>query len=217
MPPADSCQLPARRRPDPRPLGLAGHRGCHRGRGPRSPRPGRRSWSPRRSTRLRAAEHLAVAATSSVAAVLGDDVGTRSASAAPRRAVNRWQVHLRRRPARTRQKFFARGATGSSWWPASSTAAQLNSVVGGITAVPWRTFLIYNTVGAALWVGWWYRRLPTCSAPTSSRSRKVHRTVLGRRRGRDRGRTACIWLTCGTSAAPDPAAATPATVEAPPA
>jgi membrane protein DedA with SNARE-associated domain len=32
---------------------------------------------------------------------------------------------------------------------------QLNGVIAGITAMPWRTFLIYNAIGAALWVGWW--------------------------------------------------------------
>jgi membrane protein DedA with SNARE-associated domain len=32
---------------------------------------------------------------------------------------------------------------------------QLNGVIAGITAMPWRPFLIYNAVGAALWVGWW--------------------------------------------------------------
>ena len=32
---------------------------------------------------------------------------------------------------------------------------QLNGVIAGITAMPWRQFLIYNAIGAALWVGWW--------------------------------------------------------------
>jgi membrane protein DedA with SNARE-associated domain len=32
---------------------------------------------------------------------------------------------------------------------------QLNGVIAGITAMPWRAFLLYNAIGAALWVGWW--------------------------------------------------------------
>ena len=32
---------------------------------------------------------------------------------------------------------------------------QLNGIAAGIAEMPWRRFLIYNTLGAALWVGFW--------------------------------------------------------------
>jgi len=32
---------------------------------------------------------------------------------------------------------------------------QLNGVIAGVTAMPWRRFLTYNAIGAALWVGLW--------------------------------------------------------------
>jgi membrane protein DedA with SNARE-associated domain len=32
---------------------------------------------------------------------------------------------------------------------------QLNGIVAGIAAMPWRNFLLYNALGAALWVGFW--------------------------------------------------------------
>jgi membrane protein DedA with SNARE-associated domain len=32
---------------------------------------------------------------------------------------------------------------------------QLNGIVAGIAAMPWRNFLLYNALGAALWVGLW--------------------------------------------------------------
>ncbi|XVV15258.1 DedA family protein [Actinoplanes sp. CA-131856] len=32
---------------------------------------------------------------------------------------------------------------------------QFNGVLAGVTAMPWRRFLLHNTIGAALWVGFW--------------------------------------------------------------
>ena len=32
---------------------------------------------------------------------------------------------------------------------------QINGIVAGAAQMPWRRFLIYNTLGAALWVGFW--------------------------------------------------------------
>ena len=32
---------------------------------------------------------------------------------------------------------------------------QFNGIIAGITAMPWRKFLLYNALGAFLWVGWW--------------------------------------------------------------
>ena len=32
---------------------------------------------------------------------------------------------------------------------------QVNGVIAGITAMPWRRFMVFNALGAALWVGVW--------------------------------------------------------------
>jgi membrane protein DedA with SNARE-associated domain len=32
---------------------------------------------------------------------------------------------------------------------------QLNGIVAGTLAMPWPRFLLFNAIGAALWVGWW--------------------------------------------------------------
>src|SRR5262249_58976310 len=32
---------------------------------------------------------------------------------------------------------------------------QLNGIIAGIAEMPWRRFLVFNTLGAALWVGVW--------------------------------------------------------------
>jgi len=101
---------------------------------------------------------FAVAAISFVAAVLGDNVGYWIGVRGGRRAVHRFGKYIFITPARLEraERFFAR--RGNRIVVVArfiDGLRQLNGVIAGITAMPWRTFLIYNTVGAALWVGWW--------------------------------------------------------------
>jgi len=101
---------------------------------------------------------FAVAAISFVAAVLGDNIGYWIGVRGGRRAVHRFGKYIFITPARLEraERFFAR--RGNRIVVVArfiDGLRQLNGVIAGITAMPWRTFLIYNTIGAALWVGWW--------------------------------------------------------------
>ncbi|MEU7903948.1 DedA family protein [Actinoplanes sp. NPDC049118] len=101
---------------------------------------------------------FAVAAVAFVAAVLGDNVGYWIGVRGGRRAVHRFGKYIFITPERLEraERFFAR--RGNRIVVVArfiDGLRQLNGVIAGITAMPWRTFLIYNTIGAALWVGWW--------------------------------------------------------------
>ncbi|MFI5935138.1 DedA family protein [Actinoplanes sp. NPDC051494] len=93
-----------------------------------------------------------------VAAVLGDNVGYWIGVRGGRKAVHRFGKYIFITPARLEraEKFFAR--RGNRIVVVArfiDGLRQLNGVIAGITAMPWRQFLIYNAIGAALWVGWW--------------------------------------------------------------
>jgi membrane protein DedA with SNARE-associated domain len=101
---------------------------------------------------------FAVAAISFVAAVLGDNVGYWIGVRGGRRAVHRFGKYIFITPQRLEraERFFARRGNRIVLVARFIDGLrQLNGVIAGITAMPWRTFLIYNTIGAALWVGWW--------------------------------------------------------------
>ncbi|BCJ52598.1 DedA family protein [Actinoplanes sp. NBRC 14428] len=101
---------------------------------------------------------FAVAAISFVAAVLGDNIGYWIGVRGGRKAVHRFGRYIFITPARLEraEKFFAR--RGNRIVVVArfiDGLRQLNGVIAGITAMPWRAFLLYNAIGAALWVGWW--------------------------------------------------------------
>jgi membrane protein DedA with SNARE-associated domain len=101
---------------------------------------------------------VAVGAIAFVAAVLGDNIGYWIGVRGGRKAVHRWGKYVFLTPERlTRAEgFFARrGSRIVVIARFIDGLRQFNGVIAGITAMPWRTFLIYNTIGAALWVGWW--------------------------------------------------------------
>jgi membrane protein DedA with SNARE-associated domain len=101
---------------------------------------------------------FAVAAVSFVAAVLGDNIGYWIGARGGRTAVHRFGRYVFLTPARFEkaEKFFARrGNRVVVVARFIDGLRQLNGVIAGITAMPWRTFLLYNTIGAALWVGFW--------------------------------------------------------------
>ncbi|MFI7602557.1 DedA family protein [Actinoplanes sp. NPDC049681] len=99
-----------------------------------------------------------VAAICFVAAVLGDNVGYWIGVRGGRKAVHRFGKYIFITPERLEraERFFAR--RGNRIVVVArfiDGLRQLNGVIAGLTAMPWRTFLIYNAIGAALWVGWW--------------------------------------------------------------
>ncbi|HEY0000720.1 MAG TPA: DedA family protein [Actinoplanes sp.] len=101
---------------------------------------------------------VGVAAIAFVAAVLGDNVGYWIGVRGGRKAVHRWGRYVFLTPERLAraEAFFARrGGRIVVVARFIDGLRQFNGVIAGITAMPWRTFLIFNAIGAALWVGWW--------------------------------------------------------------
>ncbi|MDY7087472.1 MAG: DedA family protein [Actinomycetota bacterium] len=101
---------------------------------------------------------FAVAALSFVAAVLGDNIGYWIGVRGGRKLALRWGRYVFLTPERLARAegFFARrGGRVVMIARFIDGLRQLNGVIAGITAMPWRTFLLYNAVGAALWVGVW--------------------------------------------------------------
>jgi membrane protein DedA with SNARE-associated domain len=101
---------------------------------------------------------FAVGAIAFVAAVLGDNIGYWIGVRGGRRLVHRWGKYVFITPARLEraEQFFAwRGNRIVVVARFIDGLRQLNGVIAGITAMPWGTFLLYNAIGAFLWVGWW--------------------------------------------------------------
>jgi membrane protein DedA with SNARE-associated domain len=101
---------------------------------------------------------VAVGVIAFLAAVLGDNIGYWIGARGGRRIVHRFGRYIFLTPERLEraEKFFAR--RGNRIVVVArfiDGLRQLNGVIAGITAMPWRTFLLYNAIGAALWVGWW--------------------------------------------------------------
>jgi membrane protein DedA with SNARE-associated domain len=99
-----------------------------------------------------------VAAVAFIAAVLGDNVGYWIGARGGRKIVHRWGKYAFITPERFEkaEKFFARrGSRIVLVARFIDGLRQLNGVLAGMTAMPWRRFLLYNAIGAAIWVGWW--------------------------------------------------------------
>lgn len=93
-------------------------------------------------------------ATAWLAAVVGDNIGYAIGHFGGRRLVLRTGV--RAEQLRRVEHFFQRFG-GSIVIVARffEVLRQLNGVIAGIGNMPWPRFLLYNAVGAALWVGLW--------------------------------------------------------------
>lgn len=97
---------------------------------------------------------MAVFLTAWSAAVLGDNVGY---------LIGRWGgrnllLKLRVKPAHLEriEYFFTRYGGGIVIFARFvDILRQLNGVVAGSMQMPWRTFVLFNAIGAALWVGLW--------------------------------------------------------------
>lgn len=99
-----------------------------------------------------------VVVVSFVAAVLGDNIGYLIGRHRGRQLVARYGRYVLITPARfaRAEEFFVRRG------PKIVVSArfidglrQLNGVIAGITGMGWRPFLLYNAIGAVLWVGVW--------------------------------------------------------------
>jgi membrane protein DedA with SNARE-associated domain len=93
-----------------------------------------------------------------VAAVLGDNIGYWIGVRGGRKLVHRFGKYVFLTPERLEkaERFFARRGNRIVLVARFIDGIrQFNGVIAGITAMPWRTFLLYNALGAFLWVGWW--------------------------------------------------------------
>ncbi|RZU51778.1 membrane protein DedA with SNARE-associated domain [Krasilnikovia cinnamomea] len=101
---------------------------------------------------------FAVGLIAFVAAVLGDNIGYWIGKRGGRRVVNRFGKYILITPKRLEkaERFFAkRGSKVVVVARFVEGLRQLNGVIAGLTNMPWRQFLLYNAIGAALWCGWW--------------------------------------------------------------
>ena len=99
-----------------------------------------------------------VAAIAFVAAVMGDNVGYWIGVRGGRKVAHKYGKYIFLTPERLEraERFFARRGNRIVLVARFIDGIrQFNGVIAGITAMPWRTFLLYNALGAFLWVGWW--------------------------------------------------------------
>jgi len=101
---------------------------------------------------------VAVGVVGFVAAVAGDNIGYAIGRFGGRRLVDRWGKYVFLTPERLdkAEAFFDRqGAKIITIARFIEGLRQANGIIAGITEMHWLRFLIYNAVGAALWVGTW--------------------------------------------------------------
>ncbi|WP_333778885.1 DedA family protein [Streptomyces sp. IBSBF 3136] len=101
---------------------------------------------------------VAVAAIAFVAAVLGDNIGYLIGRSGGRAFVHRWGRYVFLTPKRFQaaEEFFRRhGGKIVTVARFIKGLRQANGIIAGTTGMPWRRFLLFNALGAALWVGLW--------------------------------------------------------------
>ncbi len=92
------------------------------------------------------------------AAVLGDNVGYAIGRFGGRRLVlgfGRYVLITESRLAHAERFFASRGATVVIIARFIEILRQLNGIMAGIAGMRWWRFLLYNALGAGLWVGFW--------------------------------------------------------------
>ncbi|HYW03343.1 MAG TPA: DedA family protein [Gammaproteobacteria bacterium] len=91
-------------------------------------------------------------------AVIGDNIGYAIGHFGGRRLVLRFgpKVGIRASHVARTERFFRRyGGVLVAVARFFEVLRQLNGIVAGISAMPWWSFLAWNALGAALWVGTW--------------------------------------------------------------
>ncbi|MBW8795107.1 MAG: DedA family protein [Streptomyces sp.] len=101
---------------------------------------------------------VAVAVIAFAAAVIGDNIGYLIGHTGGRAFVHRWGRYVFLTPERFRraEEFFTRHG-GKIVVVARFVEGlrQVNGIIAGTSGMPWRRFLVFNALGAALWVGLW--------------------------------------------------------------
>ncbi|MEW1773392.1 DedA family protein [Streptomyces sp. NPDC086777] len=101
---------------------------------------------------------VAVAVIAFAAAVVGDNVGYLIGHTGGRAFVHRWGRYVFLTPERfaAAEEFFTRhGGKIVTVARFVEGLRQVNGIVAGTSGMPWRRFLVFNALGAALWAGLW--------------------------------------------------------------
>lgn len=101
---------------------------------------------------------VAVAVVAFVAAVIGDNIGFVIGKLGGRELVLRWGRYVFLTPPRLAkaEEFFARhGGQVVVVARFIEGLRQTNGILAGISGMRWRRFLVFNALGAALWVALW--------------------------------------------------------------
>jgi membrane protein DedA with SNARE-associated domain len=101
---------------------------------------------------------VAVGIVGFVAAIIGDNIGFAIGHFGGRALALRWgkYVFLTEERLDKAEGFFdRRGAIVITFARFVEGLRQANGIIAGITGMHWRRFLIFNALGAALWVGTW--------------------------------------------------------------
>jgi membrane protein DedA with SNARE-associated domain len=100
----------------------------------------------------------AVVVIAVAAAIAGDNVGYLIGRSGGRAFVNRWGRYVLLPPRRfhAAEAFFNRhGGKVVAVARFVEGLRQVNGIIAGATGMPWRRFLVFNALGAVLWVGLW--------------------------------------------------------------
>jgi len=100
----------------------------------------------------------AVLAVAVAAAVIGNALGYLIGLKGGRAFVHRWGRYVLLTPARLEraEEFFERhGAAVVTWARFVDVLRQTNGIIAGTVGMPWRRFMVFNVIGAALWAGVW--------------------------------------------------------------
>jgi membrane protein DedA with SNARE-associated domain len=100
----------------------------------------------------------AVAVIAVIAAVCGDNIGYAVGRYGGHRLVTRWGRYVLLTPARVAkaEAFFTRhGGKVVTIARFIEGLRQANGIIAGLSEMPWRRFLAFNTLGAVLWAGTW--------------------------------------------------------------
>jgi membrane protein DedA with SNARE-associated domain len=101
---------------------------------------------------------VAVGVVGFIAAVIGDNIGFAIGHFGGRALALRWgkYVFLTEERLDKAERFFdRRGAIVITFARFVEGLRQANGIIAGITGMHWLRFLIFNAIGAALWVGTW--------------------------------------------------------------
>ncbi|MBM9509662.1 DedA family protein [Actinacidiphila acididurans] len=101
---------------------------------------------------------VAVIAIGIIAAIIGDNIGYLIGRTGGQALVLRYGKYIFLTPERfaKAEQFFTRhGGKVVTIARFVEGLRQANGIIAGTTAMPWRRFLAFNALGAALWVGLW--------------------------------------------------------------